>query len=202
MESKYVICYLPKTQVSRRKGLVRAALDTITYFDFFRNPKDKGYLTLNTTKGPLNIELRCDLAPRACENFLALCEMGYYTDTAFHRSIRNFLVQGGDPSGTGRGGESIYGPTFKDEIDNRLVHDRRGVLGMANNGRDTNASQFYVLYKSARHLDLKHTIFGAVVGGLETLSAIEGVPTGEGDKPVERIAITGASATTSMLVLH
>ena len=112
-----------------------------------RNPKEKGYLTLDTNKGSLNIELRCDLAPRTCENFLALCEMGYYTGTPFHRSIRNFMVQGGDPTGTGTGGESIYGPTFPDEMDQRLKHDRRGVLAMANSGKDTNGSQFYILYK-------------------------------------------------------
>jgi peptidyl-prolyl cis-trans isomerase-like 2 len=156
-----------------------------------RCPKEKAYLTLNTTKGHLNIELRCDLAPRACENFIALCEMGYYVGTAFHRSIRNFMVQGGDPTGTGRGGESIYGPSFKDEIDSRLVHSGRGVLGMANSGKDTNASQFYILYKSAKHLDFKHTVFGSVVGGLETLTAIEAVETDSEDRPKQAIEITG-----------
>lgn len=156
-----------------------------------RNPKDKGYLTLNTTKGSLNIELRCDVAPRTCENFLALCEMGYYTGCPFHRSIRNFMAQGGDPTGTGTGGDSIYGPTFPDELDSRLLHDRRGVLSMANSGKNTNGSQFFILYKSAQHLNFKHSVFGAVVGGLETLSAIEDAKTDSDDRPLQRIEITG-----------
>lgn len=171
-----------------------------------RSPKNRAYLTMNTTLGPLNIELRCDLAPRTCENFLALCEMGYYTGTPFHRSIRNFMVQGGDPTGTGRGGESIYGPSFKDEMDSRLTHSGRGILGMANSGKDTNASQFYILYKSARHLDFKHTVFGSVVGGLETLTALEAVATDEDDKPKTRIEVTGGRplclAPASVHTLH
>ena len=75
------------------------------------------------------------------------------------------LSQGGDPTGTGTGGESIYGPTFKDELDSRLTHSGRGIMSMANSGPATNGSQFFILYKSARHLDYKHTVFGKVVGG-------------------------------------
>jgi peptidyl-prolyl cis-trans isomerase-like protein 2 len=117
--------------------------------------------------------------------------MGYYTGTIFHRSIRNFMAQGGDPTGTGTGGESVYGPSFPDELDSRLLHDRRGVLSMANSGKSTNGSQFFILYKSAQHLNYKHSVFGAVVGGLETLSSIEAVQTDDEDRPLERIEITG-----------
>lgn len=79
--------------------------------------------------------------------------------------LRWVLMQGGDPSGTGTGGESIYGPTFRDEVDSRLLHSGRGVLSMANSGPNTNGSQFFILYKSAHHLDYKHSVFGKVVGG-------------------------------------
>ncbi|KAA6418090.1 MAG: peptidyl-prolyl cis-trans isomerase-like 2-like, partial [Trebouxia sp. A1-2] len=129
-----------------------------------RNPTKKGYMRLHTSLGDLNLELHCDLAPRTCENFFVLSEGGYYTDTIFHRSIKNFMIQGGDPTGTGTGGESIYGPTFKDELDSRLTHSGRGVMSMANSGPATNGSQFFILYKSARHLDYKHSVFGKVVG--------------------------------------
>lgn len=95
------------------------------------------------------------------------------------------MIQGGDPTGTGKGGESIYGPTFKDEVDNRLSHSGRGVLSMANSGPHTNGSQFFIMYKSARHLDLKHSVFGKVVGGLETLAAMEKIDTDDDDRPVE-----------------
>ena len=85
------------------------------------------------------------------------------------------LLQGGDPTGTGTGGESVYGKTFRDELDSRLTHSGRGVLSMANSGPHTNGSQFFILYKSARHLDFKHSVFGRVVGGFETLTAMEKV---------------------------
>ena len=156
-------------------------------------------MTLHTSKGGLNVELRCDLAPRTCENFLALCEMGYYDKTTFHRSIRNFMAQGGDPTATGTGGESIYGPAFPDELDSRLLHDRRGVLSMANSGKNTNGSQFFILYKSAPHLNFKHSVFGAVVGGLEALTAIEDTKTDSDDRPLQRIEITGAPRPAAAL---
>lgn len=158
-----------------------------------RTPKAKAYLRLHTSLGDLNLELHCDIAPRACENFLVLLESGYYNNTIFHRSIRNFMIQGGDPTGTGTGGESIYGPTFKDELDHRALHSGRGVLSMANSGRDTNGSQFFVLYKSARHLDNKHTVFGRVVGGLEVLTAMERAQTDDNDKPVTDIVFKGGT---------
>jgi cyclophilin family peptidyl-prolyl cis-trans isomerase len=115
--------------------------------------------------GDLNLELHCDVTPRTCENWLALAEAGYYDDTPFHRLIKHFMVQGGDPTGTGTGGCSIWGPTFADEFDARLSHDGRGVVSMANAGPNTNGSQFFITFKSARHLDRKHTIFGKIVGG-------------------------------------
>lgn len=158
-----------------------------------RRPKKKGYVRIHTNLGHLNVELHCDLASRTCENFLGLCEIGYFDDTIFHRSIKDFMIQGGDPTGTGKGGESIYGPTFKDEFDNRLTHSGRGVLSMANSGPHTNSSQFFILYNSAHHLNLKHTVFGKLVGGMETLTAMEGIETDDEDRPLKEIRIQRVS---------
>lgn len=94
------------------------------------------------------------------------------------------MIQGGDPTGTGKGGESIWGKPFKDEINPKLIHSGRGVVSMANSGPDTNGSQFFILYKSANHLNYKHTVFGGVVGGLTTLSAMEKVPVDDSDRPL------------------
>lgn len=94
------------------------------------------------------------------------------------------MIQGGDPTGTGRGGESIWGKPFKDEVNSKLLHSGRGVVSMANSGPHTNGSQFFILYKSANHLNYKHTVFGMVVGGLTTLSALEKVPVDDDDRPL------------------
>ncbi|XP_057975282.1 peptidyl-prolyl cis-trans isomerase CYP65 [Malania oleifera] len=163
------------------------------YVKVEKNPKKKGYVQLHTTHGDLNIELHCDITPRACENFITLCERGYYNGIAFHRNIRNFMIQGGDPTGTGRGGESIWGKPFKDELNSKLLHSGRGVVSMANSGPHTNGSQFFILYKSANHLNFKHTIFGMVVGGLTALSAMEKVPVDDNDRPLEEIKITSVT---------
>ncbi|GMJ08051.1 PLANT U-BOX 49, plant U-box 49 [Hibiscus trionum] len=159
------------------------------YVKVEKNPKKKGYVQLHTTHGDLNIELHCDITPRTCENFITLCERGYYNGVVFHRNIRNFMIQGGDPTGTGRGGESIWGKPFNDELNSKLLHSGRGVVSMANSGPHTNGSQFFILYKSANHLNFKHTVFGGVVGGLTTLSSMEKVPVDDNDKPLEEIKI-------------
>ena len=155
-----------------------------------RNPKKKGYVRLRTTHGDLNVELHCDVAPRTCENFIVLCKSGYYDGVAFHRSIKNFMIQGGDPSGTGTGGQCIWGGKFKDEL-THLSHSGRGVLSMANAGPHTNGSQFFVLYKSASHLDGKHSVFGNVVGGMDTLARMERVPTDDKDRPTMPVVVEG-----------
>lgn len=160
------------------------------YVKVEKNPKKKGYVQLQTTHGDLNIELHCDITPRTCENFITHCERGYYNGVAFHRSIRNFMIQGGDPTGTGKGGESIWGKPFNDEPNSKLLHSGRGVVSMANSGPHTNGSQFFILYKSANHLNFKHTVFGGVVGGLTTLAAMEKVPVDDNDRPLEEIKIT------------
>lgn len=160
----------------------RALLSDEDYMLKPRRVKISGYARLHTSFGDLNLELLPEFAPRAVWNFVKLAQKGYYKDVAFHRVIRNFMVQGGDPTGTGRGGSSIWGKNFQDEFDGPLSHDARGVLSMANKGKSTNSSQFFILFRPAKHLDRKHTIFGRVVGGMETLSRIENVEVSDGDK--------------------
>ncbi|EKX43923.1 hypothetical protein GUITHDRAFT_110034 [Guillardia theta CCMP2712] len=149
----------------------------------------KGYVQLKTTHGDLNLEIRCDWVPSTSENFLTLCARGYYNGTKFHRLIPDFMIQGGDPTGTGRGGESCWGEKFEDEIDSRLSHNARGILSMANAGPNTNGSQFFITFKACPHLDKKHSIFGSVVGGIDTLRKLERIETDAKDCPTEDIIV-------------
>uniref|UniRef100_A0A8B9FXN2 PPIase cyclophilin-type domain-containing protein n=1 Tax=Amazona collaria TaxID=241587 RepID=A0A8B9FXN2_9PSIT len=159
--------------------------------------KKKGYVRLHTNKGDLNLELHCDMTPRTCENFIKLCKKNYYDGTIFHRSIRNFVIQGGDPTGTGTGGESYWGKPFKDEFKPNLSHTGRGVLSMANSGPNTNKSQFFITFRSCVYLDKKHTVFGRVVGGFETLTAMENVESDpKTDRPKQtHVALCGSTTT-------
>jgi len=178
---------LTSTAFERVTELQAARLDDEVVL--FSRVKKKGYVRINTNLGPLNLELYCDVVPKTCQNFITHCANGYYNNTIFHRSIRHFMVQGGDPEGTGKGGNSIWGKAFKDEFKPQYSHTGRGVLAMANSGPDSNKSQFYITYRSCKHLDNKHTIFGKLVGGMETLDAIERVGTDNKDAPVEEIKI-------------
>uniref|UniRef100_A0A1I7XT30 Spliceosome-associated protein CWC27 homolog n=1 Tax=Heterorhabditis bacteriophora TaxID=37862 RepID=A0A1I7XT30_HETBA len=125
-----------------------------------------GVVNLHTTAGDIEIELWSRECPLASRNFIQLCMEGYYNGTIFHRLVKGFIIQGGDPTGSGHGGESIYGEPFKDEFHQRLRFNRRGLMGMANAGRDDNNSQFFFTIGSepARDLDKKHTLFGKIVG--------------------------------------
>jgi peptidyl-prolyl cis-trans isomerase-like protein 2 len=156
-----------------------------------KQTKKKGYVRLHTNLGDLNLELHCDIVPKTCENFLELCEAGYYNNTVFHRLIKNFMIQGGDPTGTGRGGESIWKKSFKDDFKPNLLHSGRGILSMANSGPNTNNSQFFITFKAASWLNNKHTVFGHVVGGMETLKLMEAVSVDDKDRPIHDIKITG-----------
>ncbi|KAI9716249.1 MAG: Peptidyl-prolyl cis-trans isomerase cyp8 [Candelaria pacifica] len=155
----------------------RALLTDEEYMLKPKRVKNKGYARIQTNLGDLNVELQTEYAPKAVWNFVQLAKKGYYRDVAFHRNIRNFMIQGGDPTGTGKGGTSIWGKNFADEFDGPLTHDSRGMLSMANKGKNTNSSQFFITYRPASHLDRKHTIFGGLVGGLDTLSNLENAPT-------------------------
>jgi cyclophilin family peptidyl-prolyl cis-trans isomerase len=137
--------------------------------------------TLQTNAGPIVLELHDEDAPKTVENFRKLAGDGFYDGLIFHRIIPDFMIQGGCPEGTGTGGP---GYTFEDEFnDHKIV---RGALAMANAGPNTNGSQFFIVTtEAASWLDGKHTVFGAVVDGMDVVDAIEATPTGPGDKPVE-----------------
>ncbi|KOS21173.1 Peptidyl-prolyl cis-trans isomerase-like 1 [Escovopsis weberi] len=145
-----------------------------------------------TTNGTITLELYTTHAPRTCRNFSTLASRGYYDSTIFHRIIPDFMLQGGDPTGTGRGGASIYGDTFADEIDPALRHTGAGVLSMANAGPDTNGSQFFITLAPAPWLDGKHAVFGRVRAGMGVVRRMGLVKTGEGDRPVEEVRIARA----------
>jgi len=145
-------------------------------------------VTFKTTHGDLKIEVFCEAVPKTAENFLALSASGKYTGTTWHRNIKNFMIQTGDPSGTGKGGQSIWGEPFNDEIRSTLRFNNRGVVAMANSDPDTNKSQFFITYAKQSHLDSKYTIFGKVIDGQDsTLDAMERVPVDNKNRPKEEI---------------
>lgn len=143
--------------------------------------------TIKTNQGDIEIELRADLAPKAVENFVTHSKNGYYNGTVFHRVIKGFMIQGGDPTATGRGGESIWGKPFKDEFSSKALFDKAGILAMANAGPNTNGSQFFITTVPTYWLNGRHTIFGYVKSGMDIVKKIENVPTSgryQGDKPL------------------
>ncbi|KAK9367817.1 cyclophilin-like domain-containing protein [Lipomyces kononenkoae] len=153
-----------------------------------------GNVRLETSMGALTIELYYSHAPKTCKNFYELARRGYYNGTIFHRIIPDFMVQGGDPSGTGRGGTSIYGEKFEDEIHPDLKHVGAGIVSMANSGPNTNGSQFFITLAPTDWLDGKHTIFGRVNEGIKVLLRMGLVRTGAGDRPLEEVKIIRAVA--------
>lgn len=149
-------------------------------------------VVLETSMGAITIELYTDHAPKTCQNFSTLASRKYYNGTIFHRIIPNFMIQGGDPTGTGRGGASIYGDKFEDEIRSDLKHTGAGVLSMANSGKDTNGSQFFITLAPTPWLDGKHTIFGRVKSGMRVVQRLGLVKTGAEDRPEEDVLINSA----------
>lgn len=157
-----------------------------------RGSGKKALIQLQTTVGNINVEVHCDMAMRCGWNFVTLCKQGYYDNTVFHRLVPGFIVQGGDPSGTGAGGESAFGngQPFRDEFDVRIRHDKRGILSMANSGPNSNGSQFFFTLAATPHLDNKHAVFGRVVGGLQTLDRMEAIGAdSKTERPLEEIKI-------------
>ena len=144
-------------------------------------------VTFETSQGTFTIELFEKQAPLTTTHFLKLAGEGFFDGLLFHRVIERFMIQGGCPQGTGRGGP---GYTIKDEFHPELTHDAPGIMSMANAGPDTGGSQFFITLASTPWLDGKHAVFGRVRSGLEIVEKIGAVPTGAGDRPLEEITIT------------
>jgi len=141
-------------------------------------------VVLETNQGNIEIKLMPDIAPQACENFTKLVEKGYYDGLIFHRVIKGFMIQGGDPTGTGTGGQSIWGKPFSDEVTPVAKFDQPGMLAMANSGPNTNGSQFFITTAKTPWLNMKHTIFGEVVSGYDCVQKIENSEVDGSDRPL------------------
>lgn len=152
---------------------------------FFSLLYAQNLLIMQTNEGNITLKLFPKIAPKASENFETLAKNGYYNDVIFHRIIKGFMVQGGDPSGSGRGGDSIWHKSFEDEFKPNVVFDRAGLLAMANKGPNTNTSQFFITFKPTPWLNGRHTIFGEVVDGFDVLKKLELTKTNSQDRPIE-----------------
>lgn len=144
---------------------------------------------INTNMGTIELELFAKETPKTVENFVGLSNKGYYNGVIFHRVIDNFMIQGGDPTGTGRGGESLWGKRFNDEIVPSLKHSGPGILSMANAGPNTNGSQFFITLVATPWLDGKHTVFGKVINGMDVVNAIGKVPKNQMDRPLKDVVM-------------
>jgi len=176
----------------------------VVHVEPWKGPLPQVYMDISIggeAAGRVKFQLNADVAPRTCENFRSLCvgDKGLgastklplsYVGCPFHRVIKGFMLQGGDFSNKdGTGGESIYGEKFADECFD-LKHDRPGLLSMANAGKDTNGSQFFVTTVPTPHLDGKHVVFGEVIEGMDIVTKVENLPTGPNDKPEQEVLIT------------
>jgi cyclophilin family peptidyl-prolyl cis-trans isomerase len=154
------------------------------------------YATFETTMGTFEAELFEQATPKTVKNFVGLAEKGFYNGLIFHRVIDNFMIQGGDPTGTGRGGESIYGGPFEDEFVDSLRFTEPGFFAMANAGPNTNTSQFFITLVATPWLNGKHTIFGKIVEGMDVVQAIGKVKTTKPfDRPVEDVVMKNVTIT-------
>lgn len=151
--------------------------------------------TMLTNLGEIEIELFAEQTPKTVKNFAGLANQGFYDGVTFHRVIEKFMIQGGDPSGTGAGGSSIYGTTFEDEFNSDLKHETPGILSMANRGPNTNTSQFFITLVPTPWLDGKHTIFGKVISGMNVVENIGKVKTSGNpyNKPIEPVVMEKVS---------
>jgi peptidylprolyl isomerase len=143
------------------------------------------FVVLHTNQGDITVKLLPLVAPKAVENFTTHVKAGYYNGIAFHRIIRDFMVQGGDPTETGMGGESIWGKPFEDEINPNYKFDKLGILAMANSGKNTNGSQFFITVEKTPWLNGKHTIFGYVTDGYDVVERLSNVKVDGNGRPYD-----------------
>ena len=160
-------------------------IGALSWIQLLNGGEQKMQVEMLTTEGRVVIELWPEVAPKTVENFVGLVKKGYYDGIIFHRVIPNFMIQSGDPTGTGMGGESFWGGKFKDEVARDVTFDRKGLLAMANAGPNTNGSQFFITTALTPWLNMNHTIFGEVVEGYDVIEKIENCKTGPQDRPVE-----------------
>nr|VZI15392.1 unnamed protein product [Spirometra erinaceieuropaei] len=193
-----VVCGDNLSLPSPRKIRFIRGLRRLRLLSVMSNSDRPPYITLETSQGDIVIELYWNHAPQTCKNFAELAKRGYYTDVPFHRVIRDFMIQGGDPTGTGRGGASIYGRYFEDEIHPDLKHSGAGIVSMANAGPNTNGSQFFITLAPTQWLDGKHTIFGRVNSGMQVVKRLGMVETDAADRPVEPLKIKRAYVPTAV----
>jgi cyclophilin family peptidyl-prolyl cis-trans isomerase len=151
--------------------------------------KDVKVAVMQTSQGTITLELFPDVAPKAVENFEKLAEKGYYEGIIFHRVIDGFMIQGGDPTGSGYGGKSVWGVPFEDEYSPEVRFDRPGLLAMANSGPKTNGSQFFITLAPTPWLNDKHTIFGEVIDGMDVVEAIGKTEVDPSNKPTVEVKI-------------
>ncbi|ETW03089.1 peptidyl-prolyl cis-trans isomerase-like 3 [Aphanomyces invadans] len=150
-------------------------------------------VTLHTSLGDIKMEVFCDTAPRTAENFLALCASNSYDNTVFHRNMKGFMIQGGDPTGTGKGGESIWGGAIDDEFHPQNRHNVRGIVSMANSGANTNKQQFFITYAKQPHLNNVYTVFGKVIDGFDVLDAMEKAQVDSKHRPLKDIVLNNVT---------
>lgn len=144
---------------------------------------------IKTNMGNIELELFAKETTKTVENFVGLANKGYYKGIIFHRVIDNFMIQGGDPTGTGSGGKSLWGKSFNDEIIPQLVFDKEGLLAMANSGPNTNGSQFFITLAPTTWLNGHHTIFGKVIKGMDVVKAIGKVAKNKSDLPLKDVVM-------------
>lgn len=154
--------------------------------------KKNPLIIFETNQGPFEVKLFPDIAPKACENMIGLVDKNYYDGTIFYRVKKNFMIQGGDPTGIGRYGKSIWGGKFEDEINPMIKFDRKGLLAMANSGPNTNGSQFFITVAPTPWLNGIHTIFGEITNGFDVVEKISNSPVGPSNRPQQEQKIIKA----------